>query len=309
MDQVAKQFDAADGYPRPTKPRIEASELKPGDILLSRGDTQISNAIVGGDGGSYSHAALWSGTGVIECVLKGTSEHALDGDRDVYRHPQLTPTAADAIVCFGRDQLGEQYAYTELMMLGMLFAVGINPSRSIVDLALHLLGGGRAENLQRFFDDLASGRAPRVCTELVALAYFRVEFPKFALRVTPKAARPKVAAVKTQGLLVKPAAFHVDTSVEAAASLEALTDLRASCHQLFVKSQLLPPLEAAPPANQGTIETALEPKKLLSGSVALDAVGGHRLGVVTPGDLQFSPSLQFVGRIVTPPQRTAGVGI
>jgi hypothetical protein len=38
-------------------------------------------------------------------------------------------------------------------------------------------------------------------------------------------------------------------------------------------------------------------RKVFAGAIALEAGTGKRIGVVTPADLQFSPSLKFVGRI------------
>jgi len=37
-------------------------------------------------------------------------------------------------------------------------------------------------------------------------------------------------------------------------------------------------------------------RKLLAGEIARDAATNDPVGVVTPGDLEFSPSLRFVGR-------------
>jgi hypothetical protein len=40
-----------------------------------------------------------------------------------------------------------------------------------------------------------------------------------------------------------------------------------------------------------------EARKLLAGAIARDAVTGEPIGVVTPADLELSPSLTLVGRL------------
>jgi hypothetical protein len=44
-------------YPRPDGPSLALTELRPADVLFSRGTTDIANAIVANDGASCCSAA------------------------------------------------------------------------------------------------------------------------------------------------------------------------------------------------------------------------------------------------------------
>src|SRR6478609_5162278 len=121
MDHISAR-SASDDYPRPTGASFQANQLQPGDILLSRGDSKISDQIVAADRGSYSHCALWSGSGIIEATLKGgIEEHAPTGERDVYRYRSLSSIDASRVVQNARQQVNEAYAVAEIHLLAVVF--------------------------------------------------------------------------------------------------------------------------------------------------------------------------------------------
>lgn len=269
-DVIAKWFGPADGYPRPRGTRLTERELAPGDVLLSRSSTEVGNAIVAADGGSYSHAALWTGATVIEAALAGTAEHVNEIERDVYRFhvgdEPLPATAADRIVAVAREQMAGGYATCEIYQLAMLLKMGLRPRRSLVNQVLSVLGGPRADHLEQWLAQLGPGVQPRVCTELVAHSFF-VASPsrEYALRILPFDERP--SSVRAAPL-----------DAEESAAFEALS---SRCRELLDR--------------QGT-----ETRKLWIGQLALCSKTGRPLGVVSPADLQFSPSLRFIGHLPKP---------
>lgn len=242
-----------EGLPRPCGDELAERDLLPADVLLSRGSSAISDAIVAADGGSYSHAALWSGAGVIEATLEGAHERPLTFERDVYRYrhgaERLPPSVADAIVSTARRQLELPYAESELVLLGLLYLHGHMPKRSLLNLGLSLIGRDAAEDLEDWLALQLDGRSSRVCSELVALSYYRAcRSRRYALRILPRAERPVSAACTSS-------------------------------------------------ADQSQSASKPQERKLLAGNVAVSATTHRPVPVVTPADLQFSPSLQYVGRL------------
>jgi len=293
MEFVTSRFGEVEGYPRPPGRALALAELRPADVLLSRGTSDVSKAIVASDGGSYSHAALWTGESVIEATLDGMTEHPFTGDRDVYRRRELEPGVADEVVAQARSQLGKGYAYTELLLLGSLYAAGVRPREPIVNLALAFLGGRRAEDLAAWLEKLVETRAaPRVCTELVALSFYRVQNQRFALHVLPRGLRPPSAT----GLEGEPAprTFLAKGAFAPTSDLDAL---RAACSAWFSADLDANAAEFEPAAPARLEPVPAGTRKFFFGTVARDSVTGQRLGVVSPGDLQFSPCLEFIGRI------------
>jgi hypothetical protein len=295
MDLVADQYAAADGYPRPRGPALSLDTLKPADILLSRGTTDISRAIVAADGGSYSHAALWTGSTIIEATLDGITEHSFRGDRDVFRRRGLHADTAVSAIEIARAQLGKQYAYSELLLLGTLFKLGIRPRRPLLSIVLSVLGPG-AERLQAWLEQCVGDRAPRICTELVAVSFFRARPGPSALQVIPREARPRpendcsLESLRSGfELSGQPGADfgHWEAGPE-------WEELRARCVELLSATSAAA-LEELP-----AIEPTDTSRKILWGAVAVSSDNAARLGVISPADIQFSPSLEYVGRMMVP---------
>src|SRR5690348_7537381 len=123
---------------------LTTSQLRAGDILLSRGDSKISDQIVAADRGSYSHCALWSGSGIIEATLKGgIEEHAPTGERDVYRYRGLSVIDAAQVVQNAREQVGAAYAVAEIHLLAVVFQKWWpfgKPRQSAADALLDIFG-------------------------------------------------------------------------------------------------------------------------------------------------------------------------
>jgi hypothetical protein len=262
---------------------------------MSRGEGDIADSIVSSDGGSYSHAALWSGEGVVEARLDGVHERAVGFRRDVYRYMRdgvpLDPAVATHIVEIARSKIGGSYAKNELYLLGMLFAVGLPPRRSLLRAALDALGGDHAERLEELLTDNAFEDMPVICTEFVAAAFYEVsEDRSHALRILPREARPLrpgESAVRVRGLAGSQGPGFATGQPDPLNAIER-------CRSL-VKTHL----RASGAQQDATTAPArlVQSRKVLWGSVAVDALSDLKLGVVTPADLQFSPSLRFVGYI------------
>ncbi len=286
------QTKAMADYPRPKGPALGPADLLPGDILLSRGDSHISDLIVEADHGSYSHGAVWSGSSVIESTLKGgVAEQAPSGNRDVYRFigaNRDTPAflgdeERQKIVLAARKHVGNRYDTAEIHLLAVVFNkwwLTERPRRSLAASVLEALGGGGAERLRSWLQGVYGRSAPRICTELVALAYFE---SGHGLRVLPLAQRPAV-----------PAASHQEPPTEPDVSAHA-AHLNVSIHQTLWANDV-----AVTAVAKALDVPVADAKGILFGDLAYDSETGAPLGIVTPGDLQFSPSLRFVGNFTTP---------
>lgn len=265
-------------YPRPVGPTLSLSSLQRADVLLSRGTNNISDCIVAADGGSYSHAALWTGDAVVEATLNGIGEGAPAEGRDVYRYhgedgAPLEPAVAAQIAAYARRGVGGAYATHELLLLGTMFALGLSPRRSLVHAALDALGE-RGNRLEAWLRDLGPSRKPLICTELVSAAFYDASSDRaHALRIVPNDARPLPPGA------TRARSFGADDEdTLAPAQAQAIDDVRASCRGLLGLS---------------ITRDAPTERKVLWGSLALEAGNDRRLGAITPGDLQFSPSLRF----------------
>ena len=260
---------------------LEASELKPADILLSAGEGVVSRVIMRCDGGSYSHAALWSGTGVIEATSNGVCETELYQTFDVYRVTALDSGVGAKIVEAARASVGRRYAYTEMLLLGLLFSVGLRPSRPLFTEAVARLGS-KAEFLKRWLAKLQGSKAePRVCSELVAASYADANAP---LIILERGERPQLAQSRDQAWSLEAAAGSASQLEEPAPSDE-LRELSRACRDIFGVAS-----ESADATGYEGVRT------LLGGNLGRNSQG-QPISLVTPGDLQFSKSLVFVGRV------------
>ncbi|MEY2931314.1 MAG: hypothetical protein RL033_2063 [Pseudomonadota bacterium] len=264
---------------------LTTGQLQPADILLSKGEGVVSDLIAEADGGHYSHGALWSGMGIIQATSKGITHSDIHGTHMVYRYPGLPQDAAKKIVAIAMEQVTGRYAYGELVMLGALFLSGTRVKGALLDRLLDAIGGPTATKLKAWLDERA-GKGARVCTELVASAYYEAADKAYALKVRTRPGGGAGAIVratmaqKVRGMPV--VTCGIAPAVEEAKRQQEAIDAAQSCINLFVQSDPnLPDL----------------PRKLLAGVIAFDAVTNAGIGVVTPGDLEFSPSLKRVGRL------------
>lgn len=288
--------------------QLTIDELEPADVLLSHGHGLISDWIAKADGGKYSHGALWSGTGIIQATGAGIRHEPPEGEHDVYRYTGLDAATALEIVAKAKSQLDGKYAYAELVLLALLFTSGLRVKGAIASRMLDAIGGPRALKLKAWLDERA-GRRTRVCTELVASCYFKVDNRKFAIRILPVEERPALEPPEAASAELPPLSSDGEPAVTRGSangttepSADQLATARATCLELLLQSGWLQNEQVR---GAGLVE--LEPlttasgtgvRKVFAEAIAFD-VSGKELGVVTPADLQFSPSLTFVGHFRT----------
>lgn len=281
--QLATTFGQGDELERPQGPSLTAAELQPADVLLSRGIGPISDAIVAADRAAYSHAALWSGDAIIEAKMKGgVAENVPDGERYVYRHsPLLEPLKAGQIVAAARTHVGNSYATAEIHLLAVVFkkwGLQERPRRSLASSLLSILGGPAAPRLEFWLQERYAQSAPRICSELVALAYYTAELP---LRLLAPAERLQASGSSEADI----------EETEEPASGADLEQLESSINSKLYGVALVERV-----ASERSISTK-DAKGILFGHLAIDFNMGTPVDIVTPGDLQFCPSLKFVGKM------------
>jgi len=156
--------------------QLGITDLRPGDVLLYRGNALLSRLIQHFDGSPASHVAIYLGGGQVgEAVAEGvvprdweTSFHGAEWVR-VYRlvsdPADMGPVLGVASAILGR---GERYGYEQLLMLAVLCTtrkIQITPVlrrllRTLLDAATRLL----VELTQ-------GGREPMICSEFVYRCY------------------------------------------------------------------------------------------------------------------------------------------
>lgn len=274
----------------PLPPTVTAV-LRPGDVLLSLGVGKTSLAIKTFDGGRYSHAALWTGEGVIESTTPRVREGLLaDSLRehprqvvDAYRHRSLSADEALAVVARAREYVGRAYSYGDLFLCASLMAIAANfPPKGQVSFLrdacefLHFMA----------LDRPADGELV-TCTQLVVRAFARAGV---SIRVQPRAAeRVDVAALvgAARDLAVDAKRGAADRSFLSKAErdewLAMQADLRRKCEELTGPSP--------------TDDDVKGPLARWDGRAAVRAQGEWRANLVMPRYLETSPDLELVATI------------
>ncbi len=284
---------------RPPEARsLNREDLAPADILLSRGTSPISDLIVAADGGSFSHAALWTGSTVIEATIQGgVQERAPSGRRFVHRYRALEgddgeterwgAVQAQRVVDCARRQVGQRYDTAEIHLLAVVFHKWwpfARPRRALGTALLETLGGASAPVLIEWLQHVYQRAAPRICSELVALAYFQGGRPLSTIGAEKRPPWTSTPPVETS-----------DAPPEDSPIAPQLEGLRARIGAALWSDERAAEAVAAALGVEHD-----EARGLLLGNLAYDFDSGVPVGVVTPGDLQFSPSLELIGCLDSP---------
>ncbi len=287
---------------------VHEAELEPGDVLLARGIGDLSDAICELDGGDYSHAAFWDGGSVVEATQEGVHEGTLRSllshrrYTDAYRFRNGGHVLGDAgwppepVVRAVRGYVGGAYASVELLLMGLLIASAHRVSNPLAKLALALLGGPAAKALQDWLDARAKqNKKSMVCTQVVTSGYYEADGThRYAIEVDVRdrlEAAPVLAAVPVLGAPVEAAAGP-------GPEFEAL---RTSCARLVMDAlpgAASPALELAASPGAGAASAAFMAAPPRGAPAA--AAGSPVLPIVTPRELQTSPTLVLVGRLAQP---------
>lgn len=270
--------------------RVDGSVLQPADILLSRGRSDISTAVCTLDGGQYSHAAVWSGSTVIESTTPRVVERSLDQSLakhpslhlDVYRHRGAS-CAHREIVAAARHYVGRSYGYGDLALVGLLVATSKWLPGEPSQIAF-LLGAGQ---LHRYLGlDRESRDKLVTCVELVVRAFLKAGVA-FAIKIE--------------------AAGRLDAPVIRSGVADLIRDAKRGPATHAGAGPTWPELQAAAAEKYRELLDTDPRSRVLPGRV-VDAARGDTAGVVqagpewspnlvTPRQLETSPDLQLIGRL------------
>lgn len=293
--------------------RIEAAALAPGDVLLSRGIGEISDLICAIDGGSYSHAGLWTGTGVVHATFEGIVGDDLDAslaDRqhvDVFRYERdgaalgSARWPAEPVLACAASFVGGSYAYSDLLMLALLIGYGRRPGVPALDSAVRKVGAHLAERLDVWLERqrAAAGAAdagpePMTCTELIGTAFYAaasVPAHAYALEVVLPGRGPEPP-------------LALSGPDPAASEYERVAQLWRQVlrrHAPALDADLCRRASGGDPPSPPALFGLTRPRRVIAGERALP------LRTLTPRDLETSPTLARVGRLEVPGRAGRGI--
>jgi hypothetical protein len=298
--------------------KLKPEELQVGDVLLCRGKDWISKLISWLGGGPYSHATIYVGKRadtsgkedgyIAEADFEGISYMTLEKIRrdekfaDVYRFkknghvmgdPELPP---DPIlkVADGYITAGNKYAFDHLLLLALLaFTYKVNPLlkwllRPLLDRATALL-----------FTLIDTGRHPMVCSEFTYRCFAEAKpRHKYEIEVTDGSAAPQPTALQSSLLEQAP-----PTDGTVGTALNTKSDER---RDRFLEAWN----KASPGPGAHRSDGSRKLAALMMTPSAASLAPEHPAGMeaflppvpscVTPYDLQTSPDLVLVGRLVFP---------
>lgn len=279
-------------------------ELQVGDVVLYHSETFIGKLIRLFDQGTYSHAAIYDGTWMVEALERGVTTRNVyksfssEAWVDCYRfvsddghklgEPGYEAEPVQQVMQHYLDE-GDRYGYEQIVLLALMCStrrlpvVGWIPGlsailRTIIDSAADLIA-----------EMLDGGREPMICSELVYRCYCEAG-NQYCLdlegmdEVKTRAVEnltPRSKAVPKTGLTLD---AHYD--------MESDHDLQEA--QIAVKSFMKQYMKA----KKGGSEAARAARSGRAGMLGAPAVPDF----VTPRDLEFSPNLYKVGRIILPPE-------
>ncbi|MBW2279592.1 MAG: hypothetical protein JRG76_00735 [Deltaproteobacteria bacterium] len=284
---------------------IQSSDLRPGDVLLSRSPGEISDLVCALGESDYSHSALWDGDRVVAATPKGVRARELDRELDrrshidVYRfrfydHLMGEPGwPAKPVIAAAHEMLGNEHAYHETFLAGLLVAIGRRPARSARSEALRLISHRIAEFTQNHIT--SHKRLPIVCAEVVASSFWRAaSLPEhkygLSVRIDGRSTFPGIPA---------PVSFAREPAEPPANDDEARIDtdyerLAQDCGRLLLAAR---PRVASGIRGLQHVHADAAQRPEAGGLVVIAGDSLLPLGCVTPGDLAASPSLEPVGRL------------
>jgi hypothetical protein len=313
---------------------IQQPDLHPGDVLLSLGDGRTSDAIRQFDGGRYSHAALWTGDGVIESTTPRVVEHSLDRSLsdhprryvDVFRCAALDAPQRSSVVTAARTYADRRYAYEHLALGALVIAT----SAWLPSEEHQLRWLMQACDIHQFLKlDRATAGQLVTCTELVARAYAEAG-AALQIRPTPAGRFDLGAFFAGAAALVQGAKRGPSESWQEPVAGDEWQELRALVRARYAELARAAPsapgsvtrgIEGAPsePPLERQIRAVVRAKYFELTGVDLpesDAAPAERTrgldvvyfagknwsaSLVTPRYLEMSPTLARVGRLVGEP--------
>lgn len=308
---------------------LTQSELETGDVFLSLGRGDLSAGIHRLDGGDYSHAALWSGSSVVEATLPSVRDVALGALTgrseyvDVYRPNSCR--VRDEVIVASRRYLERPYGAVNLATCTLATTITSWLPGDWSKLNV-LLGMGELGRMLGVVSELmkdATRTLSVTCVELVGRAFLesgspltiRLDNPgtfepELFLRAVRDVARrvPKgsIASGSDLGLIASDLQWlsnlqvgQTPTHVAAAGEWKPARDgwlasLRAETAEGRAQAEMQPNVEGrVNPVVPQLLELPAAQIRQMELLVGVD----WPPALLTPRLLQTSPSLTFVGRL------------
>ncbi len=266
--------------PRPQGNPVQYGDLKKGDVLLKRTEAWESYLIMALDQGGYSHAALFDGEGVTDAGTQGVTRRAMFDDCDVYRfNGKVNPS--DPVIDVAMDYVRQKlpYDYTALYLVGLLMVVRLITIPSL-RIAVEFFGAILLAQIRKALEKMRrEGKQAFTCSEFVATCYWDASDD----RGVPFGLPIKLTNRHTPLWLPRDlASGHRESKAE-----------RLRRDVMLELSRVRPNLSE----EQRRVQDAV--RSMNSNPLNKDPIAGSPLmpaAFVSPGDLQHSPSLIFVGR-------------
>ena len=295
-------MNASKGNQPATNP-LNPGDVKQGDVLLSCGWGKVSKIICLLDGGHYSHSAICAGADadgmplIIEATHKGVVANQLKDDLavqkyiDVYRFKADTGDTFESLEwppkpvvdkAFYYKNRGTEYAYNQLLLMGMLVLVRKVP---VGKLGRAKLRYWLDKFIKHFNENSTSGRKNVVCSELVYRCFYEAEAEpegKYGLTIS--------GTINPDGQLIKAFASGATPADMGLDSDTAALFQKAANVLLQIKPDLQPNLRHSLESGNHIRIMAANP------NICAD--------MVTPCDLQKSPNLELVGKLRRKPIRS-----
>ncbi|MCG8434540.1 MAG: hypothetical protein MJA83_10960 [Gammaproteobacteria bacterium] len=283
---------------------ISLDELKPGDVLLSYGSGWLSwliKNIDGGPDGLYSHAGWFNGEYALDATKSGVKWNKVESDLheqkyvDVYRfysdsepdpgQPLGSPNWPVEPINDRAEyyvKRGTEFAYFQLVLLGLLIAVRNKPAPWYVRVARRFILGRTIKLLKKL---LGMKNEAVVCSELVYRCFYEARSdPKHRYGLTIKGTLGSLP-----GAVAETAAFK--TAAPASAPTPGTQE--EELIRLFCQARQARCSDGGQDDNdKATLGVA---EKRSAGLMAPNPFVTAEF--VSPHDLQVSPNLRLVGRL------------
>lgn len=157
---------------------LTPQDLKPGDVVLYRGDSLLARLIRLFDGTDVSHAGIFVGDGSIgEAIAEGVVSRPVDeslADHDWVVIRRLKEGAPlDPVV--GRAKAiiaeGHRYAYEQLLLLAVLAASRKLKITPVLRFLIRKILDAAATVLNKFIAGATGSKEPMICSEFVFRCY------------------------------------------------------------------------------------------------------------------------------------------
>jgi len=260
---------------------VKPSDLRTGDVLLFHGNGFLSAFIRLFDGSEYSHAAIFDGTNVVEAEAEQGNGIRVDSVAQSYATASFTHVYR--FISNDRKRLGydlpvdpvqanityfkthsEEYAYSQILLLGILLATRRVPLPGVSNLLRPILDEA-AEKLNEWFN---GQKKVIICSELVYQCFNMVGKPEYQISVA--GVDPTVVSA---GLAPRMTLMPTITPVSDDAHFAKDTAAFLATYQM---------------AKPGAF-ASIDPETNLPRAVP---------EFVTPRDLAMSPNLTLVGQLV-----------